>query len=288
MKKPLRSVLACLLGSLLVASPAWCQEEEQSGQGEEQPRGSLRVHTDMEKLFTAYGFTHGGQEGRRKLLRLESLEFVWIPHEVSDAGTRELAPIDVTVQLKPKGNARFVRLEEEIDGAGRTKIANDLGQSRVWVDGKERQVPELVNGAATEARLLYMLLDLVYRPEADDLRSVFDGEFKRDGKPYLAASYEFHASRTTLANFTYRLYYAKDSGLVERIDVHTKDDMLNRRIQTYRLSEYVPVEEGDPKLSLKFPSRIEIQSREGTTLGLWRFADAKMDPELSPATFAGP
>ncbi len=271
----------------LMFAPAQDQEGTRGGENasDEIPTGTLRVRTDMERLYTYYGARHGG---RAKLDALKTVSFRWIPHEVGETGpARELEPLLVTLQLSTEGE-RFVRFDEEIEGQTRIKIVNDLQNvARVWIDGEERRIPEMITEAQQEAKLLFMLLDLIYRPESPDLKGNFEGLKERDGKEWVVAHFEFHDSR--MLEETYRLFYDADDGLVGRIDVHDKRTAENRRISTLRFSEYHHYGDENPVEAIKFPSRAEWTQRGSEkVIALWRFVDVELNPVLPPGYFAGP
>ncbi len=283
------SLLALVALSVFV-TPAFAQEPPEGGAGGgqekegEEKKGNIRIRTPMERLFVAYGLCQGGRD---RLNSLKTLSFRWLPHEISENGPRELSPLNVTVQLQ--GPERMVRLEEDVEGKHRTKLVNDLQNvARVWIDDEERRIPELLAGAQTESRVLFLLMDLLYRPESPELRSEFDqrGELERDGRKCLVATYEFHPSRAL--NDTYRAFYDSETGLVGRIDVHDQSTTTNKRTSSFLLTEYIPVGDPNPRAAIKFPGRIEWQDREGRTLALWRFADVEVDADLPPGHFQGP
>lgn len=271
-----------LLALALVGAGAPAQDPPAGDQGDK-PRGTIRMRTDMERLFEAYGVTQGG---RSKLRALKGFSFRWVPHLVTEEGVRELEPIDVTIQMA--GADRWVRLEEDVEGHHRTKIVNDLLNSpRVWVDGEERRIPELLRTAQEEARWIFLLFDLLYRPESPDLASRYDKQdVERDGKKYVVAQYEFHPARN-LGELTYRLFYENETGLIDRIDVHDKNTPQNLRVSTFYLGEYGPVGKGEVRELIKVPRRVELKDRAGQTLALWRFVDVVQDPERPPGFFRG-
>jgi hypothetical protein len=259
------------------------EEQVQEG-GDDVKTANIRLRKDMERLFHAYGWAHGG---RAKLRSIRSLSFRWIPHEVLEDGTaREREPMMVTLQLEEQGE-RLARIDEEIEGRQRTKIVNDLQNSvRLWIDGEERQIPEILGEAQQEAKLVFMLLDLLYRPEGSDIKAVFEGRKRRDGTDYLVAYYEFHDSRQLPE--TFRCFYHAETGLVGRIDMHDKSTPDMRRISTLHLTEYIAVDDENPSQAVKFPGRVEWKDRNDVALALWRFTDVELNPDLLPGWFSSP
>ena len=79
--------------------------------------------------------------------------------------------------------------------------------------------PSELMGARQESAIFYLLLDLLYKPESEDLKARFRRR-KRSamGRLHYAVEYEFHPSRKL--EHTYRVFYDKNDGLVRRIDVH--------------------------------------------------------------------
>jgi hypothetical protein len=279
MKKTSTSLLTPL--ALLACSAfAAAQEDEPKPGPERQPPDSttMTTVTDMERLFRAYGVMQGGREN---LSELNTLSFRLVPYNVTEEGELEQPPMSVTVKLR--GTERAIRLEEELDERHAVKIVDGLGAARTWLDGEEREIPELMRDAAQEAMTLFRLLDLLYYPESADFKSAYDGFKTRGGVEYHTAQFEFHPSR--LDPFTYRQFFHPETGLVMRIDVHDRRTQGNLRVYSIYLSEYHPVGDGEPEELLKFPGRVRFESRDGTPLALWRWVDVRMNPDVDSRVF---
>ncbi len=303
---------------LLIASSASGQEAGNQNPNLKVPEVA-RV-TEIERLFHAYGATHGG---RQELKRIKTLSFRMIPVFLSDEGELEKEPSMIDVQLE--GVDRMMRLQEELDGQTIVKSANGMEEASIWINGEKRDVPERIASARQESAIFYLLLDLLYKPESEDLKARFSGEKERDGRLHYAVEYEFHPSRKL--EHTYRVFYDKNDGLVRRIDVHDTGTRGNIRINTMILSEYAPTAEALERVKLEqagaveratkrleeaetpeeiaeaetllarakipsrspmFPGRIEIQNRDGTTAVFWRMVDVEINGEFEPGHFTGP
>ena len=305
------------LASSLLACPVLAQEGGDLPKSDAPKVGRL---TEIERLYRAYGITHGG---RQALKNIKTLSFRMIPVYISDDGEVEGLPVEVDAQLE--GVDRVMRLEEETDGQSVVKFANGIDEAYVWINGEQREIPERILEARQEAQVFYLLLDLILKPESDDVKATFAGKLKRDGCQYFAVEFEFHPSR--MLENTYRVFYDENDGFVRRIDIHDTRTRGNIRVNTMRLSQYAPtaaaVEQGKVdvaaavKIATKkleaaktpeekaaveklierakvadrtphFPGRVEISNRDNETAVVWRMVDVVVNGEFEPGHFSEP
>jgi len=279
--KLLRALFALCLCSPVAAQDPADDPQEGTGTDELPPLESSEVGvvSEMDKLIHIYFRMHGG---RARMQDLRTLAFEMVPYRIEDNSEQEQPPVHVEVILK--GKDRAIRLEEELDGRKYVKLS-DAVNTRVWVDGTEREIPELIQATRQETKYLYMLLDLLYRPDAADFKGRFAGIRKRGGVEYASADFEFHPSRNITGVF--RAYFNMKSGMVDRIDVHDTNLPGNRRVGSYYFSDYVQIgPEGqvveEPEFEdFKFPTQIEHRNRDGERLWIWRFHGVEVDPELA-------
>ncbi|MFT5286531.1 MAG: hypothetical protein ACI8TQ_002700 [Planctomycetota bacterium] len=309
--------IALLLASLFAPS-ALAQDGDQVDPNFKAPKVS-RI-TQIERLFRAYGITHGS---RQDLKDLKTLNFRILPVDITEEGEREGEPIRVAAQMD--GVDRIMRLEEEIEGRKIVKFADGIQEASVFVDNEKREIPELLDGAQTEARIFYVLLDLLYKPESADLKATMGQNRKRDGEMYMTVEYEFHTSRGL--PHTYRLFYDQITGLVERVDVHDTRANGNPRLFSMLLSEYGHTAAADeagnvamekavklaqehldaastpeakaqaeaemvkakfPARSPQFPARVEFVDRDRATWLLWRLVEVEVNSEFELGYFSEP
>ena len=311
--------IALLLAPLFAPfAQAQAQEKDQEDPNFVAPE--VTQITQIERLFRAYGITHGS---RQDLKDIKTLDFKILPVDITEEGEQEGEPIQVTAQME--GVDRIMRLEEVVDGRRIVKFADGIQEVSVFVDGEKREIPELLDGAQTEARIFYVLLDLLYKPESPDLKAVMGKNRKRDGEIYYTVEYEFHTSRGL--PHTYRLFYDQVTGLVERIDVHDTRVQGNPRIFSMLLSNYGHTAAADeagkiamakaieraqghldvatspeaksqaeaelarakyPARSPQFPARVEFVNREHEPWLIWRLVDFKENPEFDLGYFSEP
>jgi len=308
------------LVSSLLACSVLAQDEAQTPNTDVPKSDAPKVGrlTEIERLYRAYGISHGG---RQALKDIRTLSFRMIPVYIGDDGELEGQPIKVDAQLE--GVDRVMRLEEETDGQSVVKFANGIDEAYVWINGEQREIPERIMEARQEAQGFYLLLDLVLKPESDDVKGTFAGKLKRDGRQHFAVEYEFHPSR--MLENTYRVFYDENDGFVRRIDIHDTRTRGNIRVNTMRLSQYAPtaaaVEQSklDVAVATKiatekleaattpeekaaaekllerakiadrtphFPGRIEISNRENATVVIWRMVDVVVNGEFEPGYFS--
>ena len=310
-------VAITLLASFFLGCTALAQE---GGQTEKPGVPTVGRLTEIERLYRAYGITHGG---RQALKDIKTLSFRMIPVFITEEGEVEGQPIKVDAQLE--GVDRMMRLEEETEGQSVVKFANGIDESAVWINGEQREIPERLFEARQESQVFYLMLDLLLKPESDDVKANFVGKKKRDGRQHYAVEFEFHPSR--MLENTYRVFYDENDGFVRRIDIHDTRTNGNIRINTLRLSQYAPtaaaVVQGKLDIALavknatdkleaattpeekaaaeklierakvadrtpQFPARIEISNRDNDTAVIWRMVDVAVNGEFEPGHFSEP
>jgi hypothetical protein len=259
-----------LLASL-AAPPSLPLAQDDGGSG----KAVIAARTELETLLTLHARAHGGEEN---LLGLRTLAFDVSPFSMRDG--KEVAGDPLHFEVRFAGASRVVRVEEQLDGRPVVKLTEGTN-SRVWVGGEERQVPELVGGALIEASTMLAYLDLILRPDSRELARRLEGVRKRDGIAYVAVHLEFDPARTggVVLN-AYRCFFHPETHLVERIDVHDAE--------TRRRNATVLVQQPTDVSGLKFPGRIVFQDRDGEVQGGWVFRSPQVNPELSPERFTAP
>lgn len=261
-------------------------EEQEEKDETKKPPPEYAIFTPMEKLAVIYGEMNGGLE---RLRALKNFSFDMIPHRITKEGPLEQPAAHVDMLFN--GETRHARISEELEGRKYVKIGNVNELSgRTWVDGQEREIPELLAGTIEETQKLFELFDLLYKPDSSDFRAKFKGERKRGEMTYLAADYEFHPSR--LLKGVYRLYYglrnpdgSSSDGTVMRIDHHAVDPEAGNPLQySIFLSDYTIVNE------IRFPGRLEwrtpeLPNKKSKLIALWRFENIEVDNELPMGHF---
>lgn len=268
MKPLLHLRIAALLAPLLatgVAAAPLQDRGQDDGSGRE-----LVAKTELDLLLAYYAKAQGGAA---TLEGIKNFTFDLTPVVLVDG--EEVEQPKMRVEVDFAGSTRMVRLEEEVEGKSIVKLSDGLSGGRVWVDGQEREIPEMSDQALTDARILLVYLDLLYRPDSPELARRFNGIRKRDGVDYRAMHLEFHESRQIAENF--RNYYHPETALVERIDVY--DGVTLMRTRTVLVEGYENLG------GIKFPTRLVFEDRDGKPQARWRLESAAINADLDPTRF---
>lgn len=168
------------------------------------------------------------------------------------------------------------RIQDQLEGRTLVKLA-EAETLRLFVDGAATTLPDLLNGARAELRILRETVEMLVGLGLGNMGVRDEGQRKRDGKIYYCLSVrlnEFGTGRALLA------FLDPATGLVHRVD--TFDPTTGMRVQTARFSGY-PEGEG-PKL----PGEVTFFDREDKPLSRWRFEAVRFDPELPATHFDAP
>lgn len=281
---------ALLLSALLLASavPAALAQDGVD------KRDDVKIQTssDWERVLALYKHSQGGAE---RFDGLRTLSFDFTPSIVNEDGEEVAsATRHVTYLIRPNEDdqeVRAMRIENEVpvpaeDGT-ESKIKTVSIVTSEWVkvwreasDGSYTEVEarELQAAAVFDAKGLWAQLDLILFPDTRDLRCTFSGVLTRDSKRYAAVEAEFRPGRQVPEPA--RLYFSAVSSLIERIDVF--DPKTHLRTATTYLEEYKDHD------GIKVPELLRLVDRRGRPLGAWRFANVKLNPDLSESVFEKP
>jgi hypothetical protein len=264
-------VAACLLAPVSTPAPAPVQ-----GGG-----GPLAARADGETV-RVLGAYFEAQGGLAALLEMDALRFDLVPVEVvveegSDEPVERPQP-PLAVEVRYTEDGRAVRIDDVLDGRPLVKI-HDGGDPRIWHDGEERRVPELIAAARAEAASILAYLDLLFRPGRGDLRRSYAGVRERDGVAYDLVTLEFHPSRAMARGF--RLLYDPGTHLVAWIQEYD--------LATLRVVQEIHVDGWSEGEGVRAPSVLAFHrpGRERPRL-LWRLEAVDLSPELTPERFQKP
>ncbi len=242
---------------------------------------SARVQ--QRQALSHFARAHGGPQ---RLEALSTLSFVLTPArlmvpegaegEDAEPALVEDEPLGVEIRWRPE--PRLVRVEDRLEQRPLVKISS-LEQSRAWLGGLPTGLPEVVQGAQHEARLLFLYFEMIL--------GLADGQLRIDPEsPRTRGGVRYHCLRVHLpgregSGLPHLVYLHPETGLVERIDAF--DGATQRRIGTVIVGGY-----GEPTRAPRLPAHLEFLDRENRVLSRWTLSERQIDPELAPGRFQGP
>lgn len=264
----MRCTLLCLLALSL---PAVRAQEDPPTPSPAPTNQLVALNRTVLELLHRQAISQGGLE---RLVELRTVDFrLALAHHV-DGAFVEQPPMDVTLE---RGTPPLrARIEDQLEGRALVKLASaeDL---RLFVDGSATTLPDLLNGARAELRILRETVETLVALGMGHVSVRDEGQRKRDGKLYhcLGVRLNEHGTERALQAFL-----DPATGLVERLD--TFDPTTGLRVETARLRGYP--EGPGPKL----PAEITFYNRENKPLSRWGFEEVRFDPELPEGHFDTP
>jgi hypothetical protein len=236
------------------------------------------------QTLARFAAAHGGPE---RLEALSTLAFSLVPArrqapgENGDQEPEEAPLVDddpLGIELRWRPDPRLVRVEDHLEGRPLIKISS-TDVSRAWMDGLPTGLPDIVQGAQYEARLLLLYLELILGLTDGRLEVEPESPRTRDGVGYLCLRAQLPSGES--GGLPHVVYLHPETGLVERIDAF--DGATQRRVGTVLVQGYGEVT-GEPRL----PERLVFLDRSGRAASRWTFEQRRINPELAPERFQGP
>lgn len=264
----MRCTLLCLLALSL---PAVRAQDVPPAPAPEPTSQLVALNQTVLALLQRQADTQGGVE---RLAKLRTVDFRLDLAKYADGDFAAEPPMHVTLQ---RGASPLrARIQDQLEGRTLVKLAE--GETlRLFVDDAATTLPDLLNGARAELRLLRETVEMVVALGLGNMGVRDEGQRKRDGKVYHCLSVrlnEFGTGRALLA------FLDPATGLVARVD--TFDPTTGLRVQTARFGGYP--EGAGPKL----PGEVTFYDREDKPLSRWSFAAVRFDPELPATHFDAP